>query len=115
MRPGVIASRCVPYAHPVCRGRQLQGGLAGMLYAKSLRVNHNVSKGQVMTLVSTDVSRLRELAEYVHYVVSTRVRTVCVGTIAPSRDSYCLLSTLSPLLVPSSSPPRPPPFHYWLP
>ncbi len=51
---------------------QLQAGLTAMLYAKSLRINHNVSKGEVLTLVSTDVSRMKDLAENVHFVVRSR-------------------------------------------
>lgn len=47
---------------------QLQSGTLGLLYSKVVRVTCNISKGAVMTLVSTDTNRIRELAHNFHNV-----------------------------------------------
>ena len=55
---------------------QLQSGLTAMLYVKSSRVSCNVSKGEVMTLATTDVSHLKDLSEYIHAIWSAPLAVV---------------------------------------
>lgn len=47
---------------------QLQSGILGLIYSKLSRVTCNISKGAVMTLVSTDSNRVNELADNFHDV-----------------------------------------------
>ena len=44
-----------------CWSAQLQSGFMGLIFAKALKSTSEVSKGKVLTLVSTDTNRIREL------------------------------------------------------
>jgi hypothetical protein len=61
-------------------GIDLHSALLAALYVKALHLSTNVSKGTVMTLVSTDCSRVRVLLNRIH------------GIVRGSPVSSCLLS-----------------------
>ena len=71
---GTHAVKRVPHAAAaVCVSLQMQAGLTAMLYVKSARISCNVSKGEVMTLATTDATRLKRLSEHVHKIWSAPV------------------------------------------
>jgi hypothetical protein len=44
-----------------------------MLYVKASRISSNVSKGEVMTLATTDATRVKRLSEHAHKIWSAPV------------------------------------------